>query len=72
MRILRTLRGIAAASALIAALAGQTASAQTYSILVNQQSTSSDVPEGGTITFAATNVGAPNDAVITLKSHLMS
>ena len=69
MQISKAIRGFVAASALLVALAGQSASAQTFSILVNQQSTSSDIPEGGTITFAATNVGVSNDAVVTLTNR---
>ena len=69
MQILKAIRGFAAASALVAALAGQSALAQTYGILVNQQTTSADVPEGGTITFAATNIRASNDAVVTLTNR---
>ena len=69
MQISKAIRGFVAASALLVALAGQSASAQTFSILVNQQSTASDIPEGGTITFAATNVGVSNDAVVTLTNR---
>lgn len=69
MRILKLIHGIVAAFALVVSLGGQSASAQTFSILVNQQSSSSDIPEGGTITFAATNVGVSNDAVVTLTNR---
>ncbi|MEP7362685.1 MAG: choice-of-anchor D domain-containing protein [Acidobacteriota bacterium] len=69
MQIPKVIRGFVAASALVVALAGQSALAQTYGIIVNQQATSTDVPEGGSVTFAATNVGASNDAVVTLTNR---
>ncbi|MBK7930542.1 MAG: hypothetical protein IPJ98_24645 [Bryobacterales bacterium] len=69
MRLTRVLNTIALATAVIAGLAAQTAQAQTYTILVNQQSTSAEIPEGGTVTFAATNIGAPSDAIVTLTNR---
>jgi len=69
MRLSRVIPGVAALAATIAMLAAPTASAQTYNILVNQQATTVDVPEGGTVTFTATNVGASNDAVVTLTNR---
>ncbi|MBK7930533.1 MAG: hypothetical protein IPJ98_24600 [Bryobacterales bacterium] len=45
MRLTRVLNTIALATAVIAGLAAQTAQAQTYTILVNQQSTSAEIPE---------------------------
>jgi hypothetical protein len=69
MRLSRVLNTFALATAVIAGLAAQSAQAQTYTILVNQQSTSAEIPEGGTVTFAATNIGAANDAVVTLTNR---
>lgn len=69
MRLTRVLNTIALATAVIAGLAAQTAQAQTYTILVNQQSTSAEIPEGGTVTFSAANIGAASDAIVTLTNR---